>query len=814
MRQPLSFAYGNLLFGRGAGDAWALFRLGTTSYSGRPPAGKRDLLAELAALAYALEADFSLLRVNRAWSVADYVTACELSCDSRHGRPDLLRSHLDSHTRAIANGLPREPEVYMSVRLHGEDAREGTARSRIADALRDALGLSDARAISGRALVSLLHEASVAERRIADYADCAAAATHELHWLVRRAFSRGVCEPRLDEQFRPQALLVEAPAEHGGVAYRPLEADVLRLADAPVVVGPRSLSIDSDEGVSYQAFLCLGALPEEVPFPSRQAELLFAPLEALPFPVDAALHARHVSNRDAVRLIRRRIVDADHAYAEQSAGDHGPTADAAYRPQAARELEDYLTAAERPPLLRAQISLCVTARSEAELEDRVDALRREYAPIELHRPLGDQFALFRSHLPAQPAALAHYDDYLTVEQFGATVPIATHAVGSATGPYIGHTLSGSRHPVLFDPTEASRTARAPACLLAGTLGSGKTLLLQLIAYQAFLQGSLVCDIDPKGDHRLESLPGVAEEMEVVELSGDDAFRGMLDPLRIGPSETREDLAANFLLAILPGPVRPEWQTEIRLAVHSVATAGGRSCELVVRELEHGTAAAKDAARALGVHASAGIARLGFAPAAGDVEPAGSRQVTSLRIRNLTLPLPGVTRSELSEEERVGEALLRLLAIYALRLAGTDATRHAVLGFDEAWVLLADSAGRALVDRISRLGRTQNVTPLLATQVLGDAMELEGLVGALFCFGVETDAEAERALRLLHLDPDDERLRRQLTGFRRGRCLFRDYRGRVGGMQVDLVDPDLQAALDTTPRHAADAETSGGDAVAA
>ena len=208
----------------------------------------------------------------------------------------------------------------------------------------------------------------------------------------------------------------------------------------------------------------------------------------------------------------------------------------------------------------------MSAASEAELDERVEAVRREYAPVELHRPLGDQFALFCSHFPAQAAALPHYDDYLTVEQFGAMVPIATHAVGSDGGPYVGHTLSGSRQPVLFDPTEASRTARAPACLLAGTLGSGKTLLLQLIAYQAFLQGSLVCDIDPKGDHRLERLPGVPERMEVIELSAEEGCRGMLDPLRIGPDETREDLAANFLLAVLPEPVRPEWQTEIRLAV--------------------------------------------------------------------------------------------------------------------------------------------------------------------------------------------------------------------------------------------------------
>ena len=800
MTGPLSFTYRNVVFAHGLDDAWALFRLETTSYPGRSRAGKRELLADLAAFAYALEADFSLLRASRAWSVADYVSACELACDSRHGHAGLLRAHLDCHAGAIGEGGPRRAEVYLSVRLGARERspRDGLLKP-LADQLRDALGLADGRSVPARRLEELLHQAAAVERRIADYLDCEAAGAHDVQWLVRRAFSRAVCEPHIDEHFLPQALLVDAPEERGGFAYQPLEADLLRLADAPVTVRPRSLLIESEQGESHQAFLCLGALPEEVPFPSAQAELLFAPLEALPFPVDAALHARHVANRDAVRLVRRRIVDADHAYEEQSAGEHGATADAAYRPRAARELEEYLTGAERPPLLRAQISLCVSAASEPELDERVEAVRREYAPVELHRPLGDQFALFCSHFPAQAAALPHYDDYLTVEQFGATVPVATHAVGSDSGPYVGHTLSGSRQPVLFDPTEASRTARAPACLLAGTLGSGKTLLLQLIAYQAFLQGSLVCDIDPKGDHRLERLPGVPERMEVIELSGEEGCRGMLDPLRIGPDATREDLAANFLLAVLPEPVRPEWQTEVRLAVQSVAASGGRSCERVVRELERGAGAAKDAARALAIHAATGIARLGFAPADGEVEPAGSKQLTSLRIRSLTLPIPGTARSELTEEERVGQALLRLLAVYALRITGADPSRHAVLGFDEAWVLLADSAGRALVDRISRLGRAQNVTPLLATQVLGDASELEGLVGALFCFGVETDAEAERALRLLHLDPDDERLRRQLTSFRRGRCLFRDYRGRVGPIQVDLVDPELLAALDTTPR---------------
>lgn len=503
--------------------------------------------------------------------------------------------------------------------------------------------------------------------------------------------------------------------------------------------------------------------------------------------------------------MRRRIVDADNAYAEEARGEHGASADSAERPQAARELEEYLTAGERPPLLRASISLCVSARGEQTLEDRVESLRREYGSVRLHRPLGEQLGLFVSHLPAQRSAVPDYDDYLTVEQFGAMVPTATHAVGAEAGPYVGHTLSGSRQPVLFDPTEASRTARAPACLLAGTLGSGKTLFMELVMYQAFLHGSMVCDIDPKGDHRLENLPGVADQMEIIELAAEQRYAGMLDPLRIAPPDTREDLACNFIAAVLPEPVRPEWQTEIRFAVQAVCADGGACLSAVLTELERGSAEAREAARALAVHAGSGLARLGFGAPDSEAPSAGERQVTSLRIRNLTLPLPGTRRSELSEDERVGQAVLRLLAVYALRLTSADPVRHAVLGFDEAWVLLADGAGRALVDRISRLGRAQNVTPLLATQILGDAATLEGLIGACFCFGVETDAEARRALELLRLDASDERLRSQLTGFRRGRCLMRDYQGRVGAVQIDLVDPDLLAALDTTPRPSANAD---------
>jgi AAA domain-containing protein len=799
MRQPITFIYRNLVFGAGGtDDVWAVYRLATRSYAGLPRSSKIELLELISSFAYTLESDFSLLRVSRPWSVDRYAIGAEAATDVRHVQRDALAAHLRSQRGQLGEHSIQMPEVYVSVRLGQRRPMvdELASLPGLATARR-LLGFADGRAIGGRRLKALLAEELKVQNRVFDYLDSEPASSEELQWLVRRSFCRGVGEPLVDERFQPQALVLEAPDEEGGVLYRPLEVDVLRLFDAPINVEARSLRTESEQGDSHQALLCMGALPESVPFPGRRAELLFAPIELLDFPIDAAFWARYVPNEQALRLVRRRIVDADNAFREESHGDHGPSAYTAERPQLARELEEYLSSGDHPPMLRASISLAVSAPSAELLEERVERVRREYGSVKLHRPLGEQLRLFVSHLPGQPGHLTDYDDYLTVEQFGAMVPVATHAVGAEIGQYIGHTLTGARQPVLFDPTEASKTSRAPATLMSGTLGSGKTLCMELIMYQAFLTGSTICDIDPKGDHALERLPGVSEHMEVIELSGHERFRGMLDPLRIGGEDTREDLACNFLLSILPEPVSPDWQTEIRLAVQSVAASGGQTCGAVLAELERGSEVGRDAARALAVHASSGLARLGFARPDTQPPDAGSKSITSLRIRNLTLPLPGTPRADMLEEERVGQALLRLLAVYALRLTSADPGRHSVLGFDEAWVLLADGAGRALVDRISRLGRAQNVTPLLATQVLGDVDELDGLIGACFCFGVETETEARKALRLLRLDEDDGPLRQRLLTFRNGSCLMRDYEGRVSPVQIDL-DPELLAALDTSP----------------
>ena len=263
-------------------------------------------------------------------------------------------------------------------------------------------------------------------------------------------------------------------------------------------------------------------------------------------------------------------------------------------------------------------------------------------------PSGEQHRLFLASLPAATFPLPEYTEHLLPDQVGAMVPHAISHAGSRIGPYIGYTLTGSRSPVQFDLAEACQQSRPPTCLLAGSLGSGKTICLELAVWQAFLQGSgPIVDIDPKGDHRLEALPGVAEAIETIELSGEERYRGLLDPMRVGAEETREDLTYNFLVSILPAPVKPEWQTQLRLAISEAAAAGARSCGEVLARMS-----ASSSAEAMRGGAGDRGARSRRACQArprprrrGD-RRGRRRQVVSLRIRNLTLPLAGTARSEL------------------------------------------------------------------------------------------------------------------------------------------------------------------------
>jgi hypothetical protein len=800
VRAPHHFFWANIVL-RTPTDAWAVYELDGHSYPGLSEARKVEVGERLEALAYTLEADFQILRVARAFDADAYVRRALSTLDPRHGHRQRFEEHIEEHRASFELRSCMRPEIYLAVRLDPAGARGalGGLFDGLAGAWRlaaERLGVEERLGLGGAQLSALRAAEEGAFERVLSYLECRRIGPGRLAALIRRAYSRGLGEPPQDDAFRPQALSFLDP--DGEERFEPYGHDLLRLHESRVSVERSSLVIDSEQGRAHQAQLVLGAMPEEAVVPGPAAELMFAPLE-LGFGVDATLSVEFLGNREARRLLAKRKIDADQIAREEASGEHGPSFEAVERPHLARELEALLGGGDRPPLLRSALLLSVAGRDEAELEERVERLRESYGRVQLHRPGGEQHRLFLASLPATVFPLPEYREHLLPDQLGAMVPHAISQVGSAIGPYIGHPLTGTRSPVQFDLAEACQRNRPPTCLLVGSLGSGKTVCLELAAWQAFLQGSgPIVDIDPKGDHHLDRLPGVAERIETIELSGEERYRGLLDPMRIGAPETREDLTYNFLVSILPAPVKPEWQTQLRLAVSEAVAAGARDCaQILTRLAVAANEEAVEVGRAIEVHGQAGLAKLGLGGDGSQLPAVGDAQVVSLRIRNLSLPLAGTARAELLEEERTSLAVLRLLAAYALRLCASDTERHSVLAMDEAWALTSDAQGRALLERISRLGRSQNITPILATQMLGDTAELEPLVGALFAFGVETEAEARRALELLRLDPDDEAATQRLLGYRSGRCYLRDFDGQVAPIQIE-PPPWLLAALSTTP----------------
>jgi hypothetical protein len=399
---PLRYAKGNVLVGRG-GEAAGLYRLAMTSYPYLPTGEKWALQRRLQRLAHSISADFSLWRVNRAYPAERYVKHTAGLLDDRHQDPEAWQAFLAGHQERLRELGSHIPEVYLAVSLAGGTPTgigSGLVRGldRVRRRVEELAGIGAAAPISGGELSELATREQRVYERLNGVIPTRRARTIELQWLLRRAASRGVAEPDLDTHWAPDALIVSAPG--GGVAFQPVGHDLARCANAAITERQQTLIVDGEQGRCYQAMLALGALADAPEFPGSTAEVLFAPLEAVGFPVDAAVHARWLGNRQALAQVRKRIADVEHAYHEQVQGAaHGPSLLAGEDRMLAREYEAQLQAGGHPPMLYAHLSLAVGAASEEELERRVAVLKEQYGDIQLHRPAGLQHAMFFEHLP-------------------------------------------------------------------------------------------------------------------------------------------------------------------------------------------------------------------------------------------------------------------------------------------------------------------------------------------------------------------------------------------------------------------------------
>ena len=786
MTPPFRHLHRNIMLGHGDQHA-AVYRLDTVSYPYLPEREQEATRDRLADFIYGIGVSFSLYRVCRAYPANNYVAQGKTLLDGRFADPARWRAFLTGHQERIAGLASFIPEVYLAVELRNRRPAGESVRARAGDALARARQHT---LLLDRALRTLDEAEEHTLGTLGTQLPVRRATTREIQWLLRRAPSRGHAEPLIDENWEPAALTVHADDQ---LAYRPWYADLAALTNPPIKRTLTGLLVDSDEGESHQAFLTLGRLPKTTVHPGN-AELLYKPLERVGFPVDVAIHVRRIAGDEARKRVRKKARHADNEVREADSVGIDAISDEPVEASAlARKLHAYLSDPSSPPLLDVSISFALGAATRKQLEERVHSLRQAYGTVTLHRPLGSQRALYADHLPRPDrGAFRDYAKPMTREQLASLIPHGIHHTGAHTGVYFARTVTGSNRPVKQDVTEATRRKRSPSILLTGGLGAGKTVTLETICLHAALRGSLVVDIDPKNDHRLEALPELAGKVTILELDGSERFAGMLDPLTIGSQTNREDLALSYYLDLLPhAPMA--WETHLTNAIRH---ALGREDPCGQRVIDWLAAQAGESERecgeALAVRADTGLGRLAFSDGTQERMLARSL-VTTIRPGILDLPEAGAAPA--TRSERMSVATFTLLTNFAMGLLGTDRSRHRVLSIDEAWFLLGPASGRRFISRVNFFGRTNFITLLLAAQQLGAVGDIEDLIGTRIVHGQETEAQARLNLQMLGLDPEDENLRRRLMNFRMGRALMKDLDGRVAEIQIDPVYPHILELLD-------------------
>ena len=330
--------------------------------------------------------------------------------------------------------------------------------------------------------------------------------------------------------------------------------------------------------------------------------------------------------------------------------------------------------------------------------------------------------------------------------------------GQGEGAQLGFTQR-DRQPAFLSPTAASALDSLPICLVAGSTGSGKTVLMLNLADQYSRMGNPCILVDPKtgSDHSAVVLAAGGQVASLDDLAQAD---GVFDPIRFSATkEVGVELAASMLMSINPwGTMKDNMEVPLQHALsHGVSRGAvciGQALRIAEAELEGLPENMIKLVFDLANSSPMFRACVGVDPNAQGLRAA--KGITLIKVGNahLDLPEPGVQAASISQ--RIAMALVRMMVFgSAMALTG----RQGVVMLDEAWVFLG--AGSTEVQRLGRLARSQEVLPMLFTQRVSDAIEakLEGFISRGLILPIEDRAEALAACQLFKLEPTADRMAR-------------------------------------------------------
>ncbi|OUN34845.1 ATP-binding protein [Massilimicrobiota sp. An80] len=584
--------------------------------------------------------------------------------------------------------------------------------------------------------------------------------------------------------------------------------DLIRPTRCLIEESQRYLRLEHEDSESFVSYFTVNAIVGELDFPS--SEIFYFQQQQFTFPVDTSMNVEIVGNRKALSTVRNKkkeLKDLDnHAY--QSGSETSSNVVDAL--DSVDELETDLDQSKES-MYKLSYVIRVSAPDLDELKRRCDEVKDFYDDlnVKLVRPAGDMLGLHSEFLPASKRYINDYVQYVKSDFLAGLGFGATQQLGENTGIYIGYSVDTGRN-VYLQPSLASQGVKgtvtnALASAFVGSLGGGKSFCNNLIVYYSVLFGGQAVILDPKSERGnwKETLPEIAHEINIVNLTSDKENAGLLDPFVIMKNVKDAESLAIDILTFLTGISSRDGEKfpVLRKAVRAVTQSDQRGLLHVIDELRiEDTAIARNIADHIDSFTDYDFAHLLFSD--GSVSNAISldNQLNIIQVADLVLPDKDTTFEEYTTIELLSVAMLIVISTFALDFIHSDRSIFKIVDLDEAWAFLNVAQGETLSNKLVRAGRAMQAGVYFVTQSSGDVSKesLKNNIGLKFAFRSTDINEIKQTLEFFGIDPEDENNQKRLRDLENGQCLLQDLYGRVGVVQIHPVFEELLHAFDTRP----------------
>ena len=584
--------------------------------------------------------------------------------------------------------------------------------------------------------------------------------------------------------------------------------DLIRPTRCVIEESQRYLRLEHEDKESYVSYFTVNAIVGELDFPS--SEIFYFQQQQFTFPVDTSMNVEIVENRKALTTVRNKkkeLKDLDnHAY-QAGSETSSNVVDAL---DSVDELETDLDQSKES-MYKLSYVIRVSASDLDELKRRCDEVKDFYDDlnVKLVRPAGDMLGLHSEFLPASKRYINDYVQYVKSDFLAGLGFGATQQLGETTGIYMGYSVDTGRN-VYLQPSLASQGVKgtvtnALASAFVGSLGGGKSFCNNLLVYYSVLFGGQAVILDPKAERGnwKETLPEIAHEINIVNLTSDKDNAGLLDPFVIMKNVKDAESLAIDILTFLTGISSRDGEKfpVLRKAVRSVTQSDSRGLLHVIDELRReDTPISRNIADHIDSFTDYDFAHLLFSD--GTVENAISldNQLNIIQVDDLVLPDKDTTFEEYTTIELLSVSMLIVISTFALDFIHSDRSIFKIVDLDEAWAFLNVAQGETLSNKLVRAGRAMQAGVYFVTQSSGDVAKesLKNNIGLKFAFRSTDINEIKQTLEFFGIDKDDENNQKRLRDLENGQCLLQDLYGRVGVVQIHPVFEELLHAFDTRP----------------